>query len=271
MFKYIQELTENSVKEKNTFTCHYQMFENSECVYKFVDSVIKRKDIISLLEKEDKNLNLENYYLYLKELDKYSSKRDIVTNDLINLKEDISKAICTSFYKELEEKEGSSNIIGWEYIEDSRNTFWKYLSRKLNNVESKDFKYLYSEVNLEENKNLININLAKKNKKSNLNLETSKVETNYYYENYKNMKERIYVCGQDIEEKLKNKLKEFNVSIKLETKETINKNIDNEKINFVKLISLDINKFTLKEVEEILNIINNRLINLTFIVQKNLE
>ena len=162
MFKYIQELTENSVKEKNTFTCHYQMFENSECVYKFVDSVIKRKDIISLLEKEDKNLNLENYYLYLKELDKYSSKRDIVTNDLINLKEDISKAICTSFYKELEEKEGSSNIIGWEYIEDSRNTFWKYLSRKLNNVESKDFKYLYSEVNLEENKNLININLAKK-------------------------------------------------------------------------------------------------------------
>lgn len=168
MFKYIQELTENSVKEKNTFTCHYQMFENSECVYKFVDSVIKRKDIISLLEKEDKNL--------------------------------------------------------------------------------------------------ININLSKKNKKSNLNLETSKVETNYYYENYKNMKERIYVCGQDIEEKLKNKLKEFNVSIKLETKETINKNIDNEKINFVKLISLDINKFTLKEVEEILNIINNRLINLTFIV-----
>ena len=104
-----------------------------------------------------------------------------------------------------------------------------------------------------------------------MNLETSKVETNYYYENYKNMKERIYVCGQDIEEKLKNKLKEFNVSIKLETKETINKNIDNEKINFVKLISLDINKFTLKEVEEILNIINNRLINLTFIVQKNLE
>ena len=268
MFKYIQELKENGVKEKNIFTCHYQMFEDSECVYKFVDIVIKRKDIINLLEKEEnKSLNVENYYLYLKELDKYSSKRDIVTNDLINLKEDISKAICTSFYKELEEKEGSSNIIGWEYIEDFRNTSWKYLSRKLNNVESKDFKYLYSEVNLKENKNLININLAKKNKKSNLNLEISKVETNYYYyENYKNMKERIYVCGQDIEEKLKNKLKEFNVSIKLETKETINKNIDNEKINFVKLISLDINKFTLKEVEEILNIINNRLINLTFIV-----
>ena len=114
------------------------MFEDSDCVYKFVDAVIKRKDIINLLEKEEnKSLNVENYYLYLKELDKYSSKRDIVTNDLIKLKEDISKAICTSFYKELEEKECSSNIIGWEYIEDSKNTSWKYLSRKINNVESK--------------------------------------------------------------------------------------------------------------------------------------
>ena len=83
MFKYIQELTENGVKEKNIFACHYQMLEDSESVYKFVDSVVKRKDIINLLEKEYKSLNLENYYLYLKELDKYSSKRDIVTNDLI--------------------------------------------------------------------------------------------------------------------------------------------------------------------------------------------
>ena len=259
MFKYIQELTENSVKEKNTFTCHYQMFENSECVYKFVDSVIKRKDIISLLEKEDKNLNLENYYLYLKELDKYSSKRDIVTNDLINLKEDISKVICTSFYKELEEKEGSSNIIGWEYVEDSKNTSWKYLSRKLNNVESEDFKYLYVEVNLEENKNLINIKLAKKNKKSNLNLETTKIETKYFYKNYKNFKEKIYLCSQEIEEKLK----KYDVFIKLETKDLIDENIDNEKMAFVNLISLDINKNTLNEVKEILNT-NNCLVDLKF-------
>ena len=264
MFKYIQELTENGVKEKNIFTCHYQMFDDSECVYKFVDSVIKRKDIISLLEKEDKNLNLENYYLYLKELDKYSSKRDIVTNDLINLKEDISKVICTSFYKELEEKEGSSNIIGWEYVEDSENTSWKYLSRKLNNVESEDFKYLYVEVNLEENKNLININLAKKNKKSNLNLETTKIETKYYYKNNGNFKEKIYLCSQEIEEKLKNKLKEYDVFIKLETKDLIDENIDNEKMAFVKIMSLDINKNTLNEVKEILNAINNCLIDLKF-------
>lgn len=264
MFKYIQELTENGVKEKNIFTCHYQMFEDSECVYKFVDSVIKRKDIISLLEKEDKNLNLENYYLYLKELDKYSYKRDIVTNDLINLKEDISKVICTSFYKELEEKEGSSNIIGWEYVEDSKNTSWKYLSRKLNNVESEDFKYLYVEVNLEENKNLININLTKKNKKSNLNLETTKIETKYYYKNNGNFKEKIYLCSQEIEEKLKNKLKEYDVFIKLETKDLIDENIDNEKMAFVNLISLDINKNTLNEVKEILNTINNCLVDLKF-------
>ena len=264
MFKYIQELTENGVKEKNIFTCHYQMFDDSECVYKFVDSVIKRKDIISLLEKEDKNLNLENYYLYLKELDKYSSKRDIVTNDLINLKEDISKVICTSFYKELEEKEGSSNIIGWEYVEDSENTSWKYLSRKLNNVESEDFKYLYVEVNLEENKNLININLAKKNKKSNLNLETTKIETKYYYKNNGNFKEKIYLCSQEIEEKLKNKLKEYDVFVKLETKDLIDENIDNEKMAFVKIMSLDINKNTLNEVKEILNTINNCLVDLKF-------
>ena len=264
MFKYIQELTENSVKEKNIFTCHYQMFEDSECVYKFVDSVIKRKDIISLLEKEDKSLNLENYYLYLKELDKYSSKRDIVTNDLINLKEDVSKVICTSFYKELEEKEGSSNIIGWEYVEDSKNTSWKYLSRKLNNVESENFKYLYVEVNLEENKNLININLAKKNKKSNLNLETTKIEIKYYYKNNGNFKEKIYLCSQEIEEKLKNKLKEYDVFINLETKDLIDENIDNEKMAFVKIMSLDINKNTLNEVKEILNDINNCLIDLKF-------
>lgn len=264
MFKYIQELTENGVKEKNIFACHYQMFEDSESVYKFVDSVVKRKDIINLLEKEYKSLNLENYYLYLKELDKYSSKRDIVTNDLIKLKEDISKAICTSFYKELEEKEGSSNIIGWEYIEDSKNTSWKYLSRKINNIESEDFKYLCAEVNLEENRNLININLAKKNKKSNLNLETTKIETMYYYKNNGNFKEKIYKCCQEIEEKLENKLKEYDVFIKLETKDLIDENIDNEKMAFVKIMSLDINKNTLNEVKEILNAINNCLIDLKF-------
>lgn len=265
MFKYIQELTENGVKEKNIFTCHYQMFEDSECAYKFVDAVIKRKDIISLLEKEkNKSLNVEKYSLYLKELDKYSSKRDIVTNDLINLKEDISKAICTSFYKELEENEGSSNIIGWEYVEDSKNTSWKYLSRKLNNVESNDFKYLYAEVNLEENKNSIKINLAKKNKKSNLNLETSKIETNYLYKNYQYLKGKTYLCSQEIEEKLKNKLKEYDVFIKLETKDLIDENIDNEKVAFVKIMSLDINKNTLNEVKEILNAINNCLLDLKF-------
>ena len=264
MFKYIQELTENGGKEKNIFTCHYQMFEDSESVYKFVDSVVKRKDIINLLEKEYKGLNLENYYWYLKELDKYSSKRDIVTNDLINLKEDISKVICTSFYKELEEKEGSSNLIGWEYVEDSKNTSLKYLSRKLNNVESEDFKYLCAEVNLEENKNSIKINLAKKNKKSNLNLETTKIETKYYYKNNGNFKEKIYLCSQKIEEKLKNKLKEYDVFIKLETKDLIDENIDNEKMAFVKIMSLDINKNTLNEVKEILNDINNCLIDLKF-------
>ena len=264
MFKYIQELTENGVKEKNIFACHYQMFEDSESVYKFVDLVVKRKDIINLLEKEYKSLNLENYYLYLKELDKYSSKRDIVTNDLINLKEDVSKVICTSFYKELEEKEGSSNIIGWEYVEDSKNTSWKYLSRKLNNVESENFKYLYVEVNLEENKNLININLAKKNKKSNLNLETTKIEIKYYYKNNGNFKEKIYLCSQEIEEKLKNKLKEYDVFIKLETKDLIDENIDNEKMAFVKIMSLDINKNTLNEVKEILNAINSCLEDLKF-------
>ena len=264
MFKYIQELTENGVKEKNIFACHYQMFEDSESVYKFVDSVVKRKDIINLLEKEYKSLDLENYYLYLKELDKYSSKRDIVTNDLIKLKEDISKAICTSFYKELEEKEGSSNIIGWEYIEDSKNTSWKYLSRKLNSVESEDIKYLYVEVILEENKNLININLAKKNKKSYLNLETTKIETKYYYKNNGNFKEKIHLCCQEIEEKLKNKLKEYDVFRKLETKDLIDENVDNEKMAFVKIMSLDINKNTLNEVKEILNAINNCLIDLRF-------
>lgn len=264
MFKYIQELTENGVKEKNIFACHYQMFEDSESVYKFVDSVVKRKDIINLLEKEYKSLNLENYYLYLKELDKYSSKRDIVINDLIKLKEDISKVICTSFYKELEEKEGSSNIIGWEYVEDSKNTSLKYLSRKINNVESEDFKYLCAEVNLEENKNSIKINLAKKNKKSKLNLETSKMEINYLYKNYQDLKKRIYLCSKEIEEKLKNKLKEYDVFIKLETKDLIDEDIDNEKMAFVKIMSLDINKNTLNEVKEILNAINNCLIDLRF-------
>ena len=202
--------------------------------------------------------------MYLKELDKYSSKRDIVTNDLINLKEDVSKVICTSFYKELEEKEGSSNIIGWEYVEDSKNTSWKYLSRKINNVESEDFKYLCVEVNLEENRNLISINLAKKNKKSNLNLETTKIETKYFYKNNKNFKEKIYLCSQEIEEKLKNKLKEYDVFIKLETKDLIDENIDNEKMAFVKIMSLDINKNTLNEVKEILNAINSCLEDLKF-------
>ena len=138
------------------------------------------------------------------------------------------------------------------------------MSRKLNNVESEDFKYLYVEVNLEENKNLININLTKKNKKSNLNLETTKIETKYYYKNNGNFKEKIYLCSQKIEEKLKNKLKGYDVFIKLETKDLIDENIDNEKMAFVKIMSLDINKNTLNKVKEILNAINNCLVDLKF-------
>lgn len=265
MLKYIQELTEKGVKEKNIFTCHYQMFEDSECVYKFVDSVIKRNDIISLLEKEDKSLELENYYLYLKNIDKYSSKRDIMVNNLMSQKSDIRKSISTSFCKELENKE-NMDIIGWEYNENSKEIFCKYSSKKLKNLDSKNFEYLYIEIVFGRNENLININLVKKNKKYKMNLEKSKIETKYYYKNYPNINEKVYICGQVIEEKLGNKLKEFDVSINLETKERIYKNIDDEKINFVKLVSLDINNITLIEIEKIMGMINNRLMNLRFIV-----
>ena len=52
--------------------------------------------------------------------------------------------------------------------------------------------------------------------------------------------------------------------IKLETKDLIDENIDNEKMAFVKIMSLDINKNTLNEVKEILNAINNCLVDLKF-------
>ena len=150
--KYTYSLLNGGIEELgefNIFTCYYKIYDEYKSKDKFVNALITRKDMINLLENvQNKNLYMEDYYKYLKEIEEYSKKRDITTNKISELKSDIvdnlSDSIYTSFYSELEEKEGSNDIIGWGYADNRAGGTWWYASKKFKNVESEEFDKVYA-------------------------------------------------------------------------------------------------------------------------------
>ena len=297
--EYTYKLIKEGIKQKDIFTCYYKIYDEYKSKNKFVNAIITRRDMISLLEKaQNKNLFMEDYYKYLKEIDEYSKKRDITTNNLCELKSDIVNnlvdPIYTSFYSELEEKEGSHNIIGWGYADNRKGGTWWYASKKYENVKSKEFDRVYAEINLKEDRNFIVIKLAKKYKEiilkegerledkldeeylQNGNVKyyekyktyimdysTNEVETEYYCKCYKILKEKISIYNQVITEELLNKLKKLGIyENDKKAKGFIKEDIDNIYKYYTRIASINVNNYTLEEIEEILEVINKHLQNL---------
>lgn len=297
--EYTYKLIKEGIKQKDIFTCYYKIYDEYKSKNKFVNAIITRRDMISLLEKaQNKNLFMEDYYKYLKEIDEYSKKRDITTNNLWELKSDIVNnlvdPIYTSFYSELEEKEGSHNIIGWGYADNRKGGTWWYASKKYENVKSKEFDRVYAEINLKEDRNFIVIKLAKKYKEiilkegerledkldeeylQNGNVKyyekyktyimdysTNEVETEYYCKCYKILKEKISIYNQVITEELLNKLKKLGIyENDKKAKGFIKEDIDNIYKYYTRIASINVNNYTLEEIEKILEVINKHLQNL---------
>lgn len=167
--EYTYKLLKEGIEEKNIFTCYYKIYDEYRQKDKFVNSMISRKDMISFLEKvKNKNLYMEDYYTYLKEIENYSKKRNVLASEINKLKSDIisnvGNSIYTSFYGQLEEKESSHGIIGWGYVDNRNGGTWWYGSKKYDNVRSEEFNRIYAELNLKEDRNYIILKLGKKNK-----------------------------------------------------------------------------------------------------------
>lgn len=295
-YEFIKNGGIEELGEFNIFTCYYKIYDEYKSKDKFVNALITRKDMINLLENvQNKNLYMEDYYKYLKEIEEYSKKRDITTNKISELKSDIvdnlSDSIYTSFYSELEEKEGSNDIIGWGYADNRAGGTWWYASKKFKNVESEEFDKVYAELNLKDNRNEIVIKLAKKTYVVELR-EDEKIEDvlkdeeyyengkikyfdrSYYYKSnekrklekmttyicYKNLKYKVDIFDKVITDEFLNKLARFDIHLNNnQAKGKIKK--DNNLIYkyYTRIASINVNNYTLEEIEEILDIINNHL------------
>ena len=297
--KYTYSLLNGGIKEVgdfNIFTCYYKIYDEYKSKYKFVNAIITRKDMINLLEKtKNRNLIMEDYYKYLKEIEEYSRQRNVTANKICELKSDIvdnlSDSLYTSFYSELEEKEGSYNIIGWGYADNRAGGTWWYASKKIKNVQNKDFENIYAELNLKENRNEIVIKLAKKGYMMDLPAD-EKLEDNLddkeYYENgkikyfdkrdyyisnenreiekmswyncFKNLNYKVDVFDKVITSKFLKELEKFDIYLNnSKTKGKIKK--DNNAIYkyYSRIASINVNNYTLEEIEGILEIVNNHL------------
>ena len=283
----------------NIFTCYYKIYDEYKSKDKFINALITRKDMINFLKKiQNKNLYMEDYYKYLKEIEEYSKKRDIITHKISELKSDIvdnlSDSIYTSFYSELEEKEGSNNIIGWGYADNRAGGTWWYASKEFKNVESEEFNKVYAELNLKGNRNEIVIKLAKKTYVVDLR-EDEKLEDiikdEKYYENgkikyfdksdyyksnekrrlekmttyicYKNLKYKVDIFNKVITDEFLNKLARFDILLNNnQAKGKIKKDNDSIYKYYTRIASINVNNYTLEEIEEILDVINNYLQNI---------
>lgn len=175
--RYRSELIKTKVPKSNIFIFYYKMFEEyNNCPNNEYKS-ITRQDMIKFLDAiTNRNMILEDYYKYLKEIEKYSRKRDVIAKEINKIKsnevDNIQGAIYTGFYGELE-KEGK-NIEGWGYADNKSGGTWWYSSEMYKNIISNDYERIYAEINLKDNRNYIILKLAKKCKEIKLDKNTEK-------------------------------------------------------------------------------------------------
>lgn len=285
--EYEYKLINEGIEEKNIFTCYYKMYGECKLNYsKKLNCIITREDMLEILKNiKNKNLYMQDYYLYLLEIDKYSKERDIKISDISKQKSDILKnvegAVYTEFYSELEQKE--KNIVGWGYADNRSGGTWWYASKIFNNVQSKEFNNIYAELDLKGTRNKISIKLLKKSKEviisNNEKIENVIKEKEYlengkvkYYETKKlyfkslNNKETEYRCykilklKEDIYDKVitKELLEKLN-KYGIEEKKNVKRDNNSTYKYYSRIASIDVNEYTLAELEEILEIINNHL------------
>lgn len=298
--KYEYSLIDSGISHNNIFTCYYKIYDEYNINNKSVSSVITRKDMINLFKGFNlDNMYINDYYEYLEEIEKFSLKKDIVSVKIEDEKSDILKkpqdAIYTSFYSELESKDKSQNIVGWNYADNRSGGTWWYASKKFNNVISKNFDYIYVEIDLKEDRNRIVIKLAKKekildipskkeNKKENKienylkekeYLENGKVKfydiKNHYvikqneiikytqYVCYKNLHTKVDIFDQVVTEELLKRLKKYGIGLNNNSKGVLKKDNCLPHKYYVRIASIDVNKYTLLEIEEILDTLNDYL------------
>ena len=261
---------------------------------KFVNAIITRKDMISLLKDEcEDNIYIKDYYEYLTEIDKYSLDR-FISEKIKYEKSDILRkpqdAIYTGFYGSLEKKEKTEEIIGWGYADNKAGGTWWYSSKRFNNVISNDFSCIYAEINLKDNRNKIVLKLAKKEKLIDMPVE-EKIEKylndeeylengklkyydkkEYYifdyeknkpqkmleYKCYKNLNKHLDIYNQVITDELLKNLKKFDIGLN-NSKGIIKKDNCQTYKYYVRIASINVNKYTLEEIEKTLDIINKYL------------
>lgn len=300
IYKYEYSLIKCGIPYNNIFTCYYKIYDEYNIHNKFVNAIITRKDMISLLKDEcNDNIYIKDYYEYLSEIEKYSLDRSI-SEKIKYEKSDILKkpqdAIYTGFYGNLEKKEKTEEIIGWGYADNKAGGTWWYSSKKFNNIISNDFSYIYAEINLKANRNKIVLKLAKKEKlidipaeekiKKYLNdkeyLENGNLKyydkKEYYildykkneprkmaeYKCYKNLNKNIDIYNQVITDELLKNLKKFDIGLN-NSKGIIKKDNGQTYKYYARIASINVNKYTLEEIEKILDIINKYLKNIRII------
>lgn len=292
---YVYKLIKlDGVEQKDIFTCYYKMYDEYNVQEKNLNAIITRADMLEFMKNiENRNLYMQDYYEYLLEIEKYSKIRDIKAKDLKKLDsyivKNIQDSVYTSFYNQLQEKEKA--IIGWGYADNRNGGTWYYASQIFNNVKSKEFDYIYAEINLKDDRNSIVIKLAKKsftkdiksNERiekfvSNEFLENRKVK--YYdkrvyyiknpeineideiaeYKYYKVLKNKIDIYDKAITNELLQALEEYCRSNNLELK--IKKDNNSIYKYYTRIGSINVNECTLNQIEEILDILNKYLVNL---------
>lgn len=290
---YENKLIMQGINKNNIFTCYYKIYDEYKIKDKFIGAVITRRDMINLFENS-KNINLfmSDYLNYLKEIEEYSSKRDIVAKDLNKLDakyvNKVEDSIYTSFYSELENKQ--KNIVGWGYADNRAGGIWWYASEKYNNVQSEEFAQIYAEINLKEERNAIVLKLGKKSKyltiPVNEKLENILKDKEYYvkgkikyfdrnkyfvvrpdntieerfeYWCYKNLTNKIDIFDKVITKEFLEKLKNYKIGMNDNSKGILRKNNNNLYKYYARIASIDVNNYTLTEIEEILNVINEHL------------
>lgn len=292
---YVYKLIkDDKVEEKNIFTCYYKMYDECNVQDKKLNAVITRNDMLNFMKNiENRNLYMQDYYEYLLEIEKYSKMRDIKAKDLKELDsyivKNIEDSVYTSFYNQLKEKE--QLIVGWGYADNRNGGTWWYASKIFNNLKSKEFEYIYAEVNLKDNRNSIVIKMAKKYfiKDINVNekienfvsdeyLENRKVKYYdkhiYYIKNpennevneiaeykcYKVLKKKINIYDKVVTKELLQKLEEYCKNNNLDLK--IKKDNNSIYKYYTRIGSIDVNEYTLNQIEDILDILNQYLADL---------
>lgn len=291
---YENKLIAQGINKNNIFTCYYKIYDEYKIKDKFIGAVITRKDMINLFENA-KNINLfmSDYLNYLKEIEEYSSKRNIVAKDLSNLDakyvNKVEDSIYTSFYSELENKQ--KDIVGWGYADNRAGGTWWYASEKYNNVQSEEFERIYAEINLKEERNQIVIKLGKKSKYLDLSvnekIENALKDKEYYekgkikyfdrkkyfvvaddknnieeifeYWCYKNLTNKIDIFDKVITKELLEKLKSYGIEMNDNSKGVLKKDNNIPYKYYARIASINVNDYTLEEIEEILNTINEHL------------